>query len=490
MTEGKAKKDVKKAKIIMPDGREHEMPCYYSTIGDEQISYIDIRSLHGNLNAFTFDPGFTCTASCVSAITYLDGDKGICLYRGYPVADLCRHHDYMDVAHLLLNGELPSREQKYEFVRTVEDHMMVHEKFKDLFRVFRMNAHPMAILTSATAALSSFYSDQLEWSNTEHRNVSAMRLVAKMPTMAAMAYKTFKGEPIIYPKAGVSYAENFLRMMFATPMKEYVANPVHVRAIDRFLTIHADHEQNASTSTVRISGSSQANPFACIAAGVACLWGPAHGGANEAVLIMLAEIGKKENIPQFIEDVKNKKDGVRLMGFGHRVYKSYDPRALYMQELCKEVFEGLDYHDPQLEIAQELERIALSDEYFKKRNLYPNVDFYSGLILRAIGIPVEMFTVMFALGRSLGWITQWLEMVGSGQMRIGRPRQLYQGVEQRAVPKPKREEPPSPDAKAHSPSHLQRRVSTLRMVSSEDIKPPTDTYTRTQSSQGIKPPEE
>jgi len=313
---------------------------------------------------------------------------------------------------------------------------MVHERFKEFFKVYRMNAHPMAIMVSACAALSSFYSESMEWSNEAHREISAINLVAKMPTLAAMSYKTNIGEPIVYPKVGLSYAANFLRMMFATPMREYVPNPVHVRAIDRFLTIHADHEQNASTSTVRIAGSSQANPFACVAAGVACLWGPAHGGANEAVLQMLADIGSVENIPQFIIDVKNKKDGVRLMGFGHRVYKTYDPRATYMRELCKEVFDGLEYYDPQLAIAQELEKIALSDEYFIKRSLYPNVDFYSGLILRAIGIPTSMFTVMFALGRSLGWITHWLEMVGSGQMRIGRPRQLYQGVPERSVPKP------------------------------------------------------
>jgi len=433
MTEAAAK--VEKAKLTLPDGREHEMTCYRSTIGKD-ICLIDIRDLYSKVNAFTYDPGFTCTASCASAITYLDGDKGICLYRGYAVADLCRHYDYTDVCHLLLNGDLPTEAERVDFVNMIEDHMMVHERFKEFFKVFRMNAHPMAIMVSASAALSSFYSESMEWSNEEHRESSAINLVAKMPTLAAMAYKSSIGEPIVYPRAGLSYAANFLRMMFATPMKEYVPNPVHVRAIDRFLTIHADHEQNASTSTVRIAGSSQANPFACVAAGIACLWGPAHGGANEAVLKMLADIGTVENIQQFVTDVKNKKDGVRLMGFGHRVYKTYDPRAVYMRELCKEVFDGLEYYDPQLAIAQELEKIALSDEYFKKRNLYPNVDFYSGLILRAIGIPTSMFTVMFALGRSLGWITHWMEMVGSGQMRIGRPRQLYQGVVERTVPAP------------------------------------------------------
>lgn len=460
----------------MPDGTEHEIKVYRSTIG-EDIAYLDIRDLYSKVNAFTYDPGFTCTASCASAITYLDGPKGQCLYRGYPVADLCRNYDYMDVAHLLLNGELPTPEEKSHFMESVEDHMMVHEKFKDFFKVFRMNAHPMAIMVSACASLSSFYSDSMEWNCAEHRELSAFRLVAKMPTLAAMAYKTSIGEPIVYPKAGLSYAENFLRMMFATPMKEYVANPVHVRAVDRFLTIHADHEQNASTSTVRIAGSSQANPFACIAAGVACLWGPAHGGANEAVLEMLDKIGTVENVAKFVDDVKNKKDGVRLMGFGHRVYKNYDPRAIYMRELCHEVFEGLKYHDPQLEIAKELEKIALADDYFKKRNLYPNVDFYSGLILRAIGIPVSMFTVMFALGRSLGWITHWLEMVGSGQMRIGRPRQLYTGQVQRELPEPVEAIPAQRSYFAPTP-RKSSSVNLAASIGSSGLSMPKDTYSR------------
>lgn len=490
------------AKITMPDGRTHELKVYRGTMG-EDISFIDVRDLYGKANAFTYDPGFTCTASCTSAITFLDGPKGLCYYRGYAVADLCRHYDYVDVAHLLLNSELPrDNEQKQAFVESIEDHMMLHEAFKDFFKVFPMNAHPMSILVAATGAMASFYSKELDWSNEEHRTLAALRIVGKMPTLAAMSYKTYKGEPVVYPKAGLSYAENFLRMMFATPMKEYEANPIHVRAIDRFLTIHADHEQNASTSTVRIAGSSQANPYVCIAAGVACLWGPAHGGANEAVLKMLDQIGSVENIPQFIKDVKNKKDGVRLMGFGHRVYKNYDPRARYMGELCHEVFAGLGYKDPQLDIAQELERIALSDEYFIKRNLYPNVDFYSGLILRAIGIPVSMFTVMFALGRSLGWITHWMEMVESKQMRIGRPRQLYQGVTAREVPLPSAQDPPE-EERPHLPSVAseeilrqdsegssprRRNSATILGGFGKSLALPVDSYLRTPSGRGLQPP--
>lgn len=477
------------AKLTMPDGSEHELKVYTATMGSD-ISFIDIRDLYARANAFTYDPGFTCTASCSSAITFLDGPKGQCFYRGYAVADLCRHCDFEDVAHLLLHGELPSSKQaKLAFKESIEDHMMLHEAFKDFFKVFPMNAHPMSILVAATGAMGSFYNRELDWSDEEHRSLAALRVVGKMPTIAAMAYKTSIGQPFVYPQAGLSYAENFLRMMFATPMKEYKANPVHVRAIDRFLTIHADHEQNASTSTVRIAGSSQANPYACIAAGVACLWGPAHGGANEAVLKMLDNIEKVENIPQFVADVKAKKDGVRLMGFGHRVYKNYDPRAKYMGELCKEVFEGLGYTDPQLEIAKELERVALSDDYFIKRNLYPNVDFYSGLILRAIGIPVEMFTVMFALGRCLGWITHWIEMVESGQMRIGRPRQLYQGVVTREVPK--RVVPPEPEAAPEADDFPDasptRRASQIGGFGRQ-MSLPVDTYSRTPSGRKLAPP--
>lgn len=421
-----------KARLIMPNGVEHQLKVYYGTMSQED-AYLDIGDLYAKTNAFTFDPGFSCTASCSSAITYIDGPAGKCLYRGYAVADLCRNCDYMEVAHLLLNGELPGQAEKERFVERVQAQMMVHEKFKDFFKTFLLHAHPMAIMVAASGALASFYQENLDWTIEENRLDCAVRVIAKMPTLAAMAYKSHKGEPFVYPKAGLCYAENFLHMMFATPMQEYKANPVHVRAIDRFLTIHADHEQNASTSTVRIAGSSQANPFVCIAAGVACLWGPAHGGANEAVLKMLDQIGSKENIPQFISDVKAKKEGVRLMGFGHRVYKNYDPRASYMRELCHEVFRDLKMVNPKLELAMELEKAALADEYFVKRRLYPNVDFYSGLVLQAVGIPVQMFTVMFALGRSLGWITHWLEMVSSGQMRIGRPRQLYVGNEEREV---------------------------------------------------------
>eukprot|EP00411_Alexandrium_monilatum_P049899 CAMPEP_0175445372 /NCGR_PEP_ID=MMETSP0095-20121207/59713_1 /TAXON_ID=311494 /ORGANISM="Alexandrium monilatum, Strain CCMP3105" /LENGTH=497 /DNA_ID=CAMNT_0016745597 /DNA_START=15 /DNA_END=1505 /DNA_ORIENTATION=- len=421
------------ARLILPNGVEHKLKIHRGTLGGD-IAFLDIGDLYAKANAFTFDPGFSCTASCSSAITYIDGPAGKCLYRGYPVAELCKKCDYVEVAHLLLNGELPSREDKKAFVSSIEAEMMVHEKFRDFFKSFQMNAHPMAIMVAAAGALANFHQEQVDWTEERNRLDVATRVIAKMPTLAAMCYKSHKGEPFVYPKAGVSYAENFLQMMFTTPTREYQANPIHVRAIDRFLTIHADHEQNASTSTVRIAGSSQANPFVCIAAGVACLWGPAHGGANEAVLKMLSTIGTKENIPQFISDVKAKKAGVRLMGFGHRVYKNYDPRATYMRELCHEVFRDLRVVNPKLELAMELERIALSDEYFVQRRLYPNVDFYSGLVLQAVGIPVEMFTVMFALGRSLGWITHWLEMVGSGQMRIGRPRQLYTGELERKVP--------------------------------------------------------
>lgn len=391
---------------------------------------MDIRDLYAKTNALTFDPGFTSTGSCMSAITFIDGPKGTCLYRGYPVAELCEKSNAMETAYLLLVGELPERDEFSKFSKEIKKHMLVHEKVKAMYQNFLLNAHPMAIMVAVTGALSSIYSD-VDPFNPTHRWLSCTRLIAKMPVLAAMAYKASIGQPIMYPRADLSMAENFLHMMFATPVEPYVVNPVVAKAIDAFFILHMDHEQNASTSTVRIAGSSQANPFACIASGVACLWGPAHGGANEAVIKMLEQIGTKDNVAQFVADVKAKKDGVRLMGFGHRVYKNYDPRARYMKKLCAEVLEALAVNDPHLEVAMELERIALEDEYFIKRKLYPNVDYYSGIMLRAIGIPTSMFTVMFAMARTVGWVSHWNEMIQEAQLKIGRPRQLYVGVEQR-----------------------------------------------------------
>uniref|UniRef100_A0A7S0FSB1 Citrate synthase n=1 Tax=Pyrodinium bahamense TaxID=73915 RepID=A0A7S0FSB1_9DINO len=416
------------AVLKLPDGREHQLKVLRPTVGDD--SFLDIRDLYAKTGCFTFDPGFTCTGSCMSAITFIDGPKGVCLYRGYPVQELCEQARPLEVAYLLLVGELPSAEMLESFTREVKKHMLVHEKVKAMFSNFTINAHPMAIMVAVVGALSSIYCE-LDNSSPSHRWLACTRLIAQLPTLACMSYKTAIGQPIMYPKAELTFAENFLYMMFATPAEEYQVNPVAAKAVEAFMILHMDHEQNASTATVRIAGSSQANPYACIAAGVASLWGPAHGGANEAVIKMLEQIGTPDRVPQFVADVKAKAAGVRLMGFGHRVYKNYDPRARFMKRLCAQVLEKLGVVDPLLTVAQQLERCALEDEYFISRKLYPNVDYYSGIMLRAIGIPTSMFTVMFAMSRTVGWVSQWKEMVSEGQMRIGRPRQLYVGVGQR-----------------------------------------------------------
>jgi len=402
-----------------------DLPIYKGTSGPDVI---DIRKLYGQTGKFTYDPGFMSTAACNSAITYIDGDKGELLYRGYPIDDLAQNADFLESCYLLLKGELPNAQQKKEFVNTVKQHTMVHEQMHFFFRGFRRDAHPMAILVAAVGALSAFYHDSLDISNPRHRDVSAIRMIAKLPTLVAMAYKYSIGQPFAYPKNDLSYSANFMHMMFSNPCEEYKVNDVLVRALDRILILHADHEQNASTSTVRLAGSSGANPFACIAAGIACLWGPAHGGANEAALNMLEEIGSVDHIPEFIRQVKDKNSGVKLMGFGHRVYKNYDPRAKLMRETCHEVLEELGLHDdPLFKLAMALEKIALEDEYFVSRKLYPNVDFYSGIVQRALGIPTSMFTCIFAMARTVGWIAQWNEMIADPEQKIGRPRQLFIG---------------------------------------------------------------
>lgn len=398
--------------------------------GSEGQDVIDVRKLGAN-GFFTFDPGFLATASCESQITYIDGDKGILLHRGFPIDQLANNADYLEVCYVLLYGEVPTRAEYEQFRTTVTRHTMVHEQIASFFHGFRRDAHPMAIMCGVVGALSAFYHDSLDINNDLHREITAFRLLSKMPTLAAMCHKYTTGQPFIYPRNDLDYAENFLHMMFATPCEEYEVSPVVSRAMDKIFTLHADHEQNASTSTVRLAGSSGANPFACIAAGIASLWGAAHGGANEACLKMLEEIGSVENIPEFIERAKDKDDPFRLMGFGHRVYKNYDPRATVMREACHEVLEELKIDDPLLDVAMELERIALSDEYFVSKKLYPNVDFYSGIILKAIGIPVSMFTVIFAISRVIGWIAHWNEMHSDPTNRIGRPRQLYTGYSQR-----------------------------------------------------------
>ena len=398
--------------------------------GSEGQDVIDVRKL-GASGFFTFDPGFLATASCESQITYIDGDKGILLHRGFPIDQLANNADYLEVCYVLLYGEVPTRAEYEGFRTTVTRHTMVHEQIASFFHGFRRDAHPMAIMCGVVGALSAFYHDSLDINNDLHREITAFRLLSKMPTLAAMCHKYTTGQPFIYPRNDLDYAENFLHMMFATPCEEYDVSPVVSRAMDKIFTLHADHEQNASTSTVRLAGSSGANPFACIAAGIASLWGPAHGGANEACLKMLEEIGSVENIPEFIERAKDKDDPFRLMGFGHRVYKNYDPRATVMREACHEVLDELKIDNPLLDVAMELERIALSDEYFVSKKLYPNVDFYSGIILKAIGIPVSMFTVIFAMSRVIGWIAHWNEMHSDPTNRIGRPRQLYTGYSQR-----------------------------------------------------------
>lgn len=418
----------KTAKLTIGD-QTYEFPVHPGTVGPEVI---DISSLYKQTDRFTFDPGFTSTASCESKITYIDGDEGILLHRGYPIDQLAEHGDFLETCYLLLYGELPTAAQKKDFDSRVTYHTMLHEQMSRFFTGFRRDAHPMAIMCGVVGALSAFYHDSTDISDPHQRMVASLRMIAKMPTIAAMAYKYHIGQPFVYPSNDLDYASNFLRMCFAVPCEEYTANPVLARAMDRIFILHADHEQNASTSTVRLAGSSGANPFACIAAGIACLWGPAHGGANEAALNMLAEIGSVDKIPEYVARAKDKNDPFRLMGFGHRVYKNYDPRAKIMQKTCHEVLNELGISDdPMLEVALELEQIALTDDYFIEKKLYPNIDFYSGITLRALGFPPSMFTVLFALARTVGWIGQWNEMIEDPGQRIGRPRQLYTGATHR-----------------------------------------------------------
>ena len=425
----------KTATLTFSDGSPSvEFPIYEGSVGPDVV---DIRKLYGQTGKFTFDPGFLSTAACDSKITYIDGDKGELLYRGYPIEQIAQNCDFLETCHLLLNGDLPNRAQQKDFTYRVVHHTMVHEQMTRFFQGFRRDAHPMAILVGCVGALSAFYHDSLDINNPEHRHISAIRLIAKMPTLVAMAYKYSAGQPFLYPRNDLSYSANFMRMMFGTPCEEYEPNDVLVRALDRILILHADHEQNASTSTVRLAGSSGANPFACIAAGIATLWGPAHGGANEACLEMLDDIqaqGGVERIGEFIAKVKDKNSSVKLMGFGHRVYKNYDPRAKLMRETCYEVLGELGLqNDPLFALAMKLEQIALEDEYFVSRKLYPNVDFYSGIVQKALGIPTSMFTCVFALARTVGWIAQWNEMISDPDQKIGRPRQLYMGPVRRDV---------------------------------------------------------
>lgn len=416
----------KKAQLIIEGKAPVELPILTGTIGPDVV---DVRNLIAN-DLFTYDPGFMSTAACESKITYIDGDKGILLHRGYPIEQLAAKSDYLETCYLLLHGELPNAEQKKEFVDTISKHTMVNEQLKSFLNGFRRDAHPMAIMCGIVGALSAFYHDSLDNNNPKHREISAHRLIAKMPTIAAMAYKYSIGQPIMYPRNELSYAENFLHMMFNTPAEIKRFSPALIKAMDRIFILHADHEQNASTSTVRLAGSTGANPFACIASGIAALWGPAHGGANEAVLTMLDEIGDASNIEKFIAKAKDKNDPFKLMGFGHRVYKNFDPRAQVMKQTCDEVLAELGVSDPKLDLAMKLEEYALNDPYFKERNLYPNVDFYSGIILKAIGIPTSMFTVIFAMSRTVGWISHWTEMLAS-PYKISRPRQLYTGYDKR-----------------------------------------------------------
>ncbi|PSJ17303.1 citrate synthase [Nitrosomonas supralitoralis] len=409
-----------------------ELPVLSGTMGPDVI---DIRKLHAQSGLFTYDPGFLSTASNNSSITFIDGDEGILLYRGYPIEQLALHCDFIDVCYLLLQGELPMPEQKSEFDHAIKNHSMLHEQLVRFYSGFRRDAHPMAVMVGVVGALSAFYHDALNISDPVHREQSAFRLIAKLPTITAMAYKYNIGQPFVYPQNHLSYAENFLHMMFSVPTEKYEANPVIVRALDRILILHADHEQNASTSTVRLAGSSGANPFACVSAGISCLWGPAHGGANEACLRMLEEIGDVSRIDEFIQRAKNKEDNYRLMGFGHRVYKNMDPRAKLMRETCHEVLNELGLHNDRLfKLALQLEKIALEDDYFISRKLYPNVDFYSGIVQRALGIPTSMFTAIFAMARTVGWVAQWSEMVSDPDYKIGRPRQLYTGPVMRDIP--------------------------------------------------------
>ena len=414
---------------ITIDGKTIDLPVKSGIIGPDVV---DIGKLYAQTGAFTYDPGFMSTAACESAITYIDGDQGVLLYRGYPIEQLAEHGDFLETCYLLLEGDLPNPAQKADFDYRITRHTMVHEQMARFYQGFRRDAHPMAVMVGCVGAMAAFYHDSTDINDPYQRMVASMRMIAKMPTLAAMAYKYTVGQPFVYPKNDLDYTSNFLRMCYAVPCEDYVVNPIISRALDRIFILHADHEQNASTSTVRLAGSSGANPFACIAAGIACLWGPAHGGANEAALAMLAEIGDVKNIPAFISRVKDKKDHTRLMGFGHRVYKNYDPRAKLMQKTCHQVLSELGVKDdPMLEVAMDLERIALSDEYFIERRLYPNVDFYSGITLKAMGFPVSMFTVLFAVARTVGWISQWKEMIEDPSYKIGRPRQLYTGAPRR-----------------------------------------------------------
>lgn len=417
-----------KTAILNITGQEPlELPVLEGTLGPDVV---DIRPLYANTGAFTFDPGFTSTSACESKITFIDGGKGQLYYRGYPIEQLAEHSDYLETCYLLLYGELPNKEQKTQFEHDITYHTLVHDQMARFFSGFRRDAHPMAMMVGVVGALSAFYQDSLEIANPEHRRLAENRLISKIPTLAAMCFRYSKGLPFVYPRNDLSYTENFMYMMFSTPCEEYKPNPVLVRALDRIFILHADHEQNASTSTVRLAGSSGANPFACIAAGIACLWGPAHGGANEAVLKMLDEIGDVSHVPEFMEGVKAKK--YRLMGFGHRVYKNMDPRAKIMKQTCDEVLKELGLQDsPKFKLAMELEKIALNDPYFIEKKLYPNVDFYSGIVLSALGIPVSMFTVIFALARTVGWISHWHEMISEPTQKIGRPRQLYTGATRR-----------------------------------------------------------
>jgi citrate synthase len=417
--------------------KQYTLPAFGGTEGPEVL---DIRKLYGDADVFTYDPGFTSTASCESDITFIDGDKGVLLYRGYSIDQLAEESNFLEVCYLLLHGELPSKPEMAKFDRSITMHTMVHEQLAQFFRGFRRDAHPMAIMCGVVGALSAFYHDSTDINDPRQREIASHRLIAKMPTIAAMAYKYSMGQPFVYPLNALGYTENFLRMTFSVPAEDYKVNPVLAKALDTIFILHADHEQNASTSTVRLAGSSGANPFACIAAGIACLWGPAHGGANEAALKMLEEIGSADKIPEFIKRAKDPNDNFRLMGFGHRVYKNYDPRATAMQKQCHAVLDEVGHgDDPLLKIAIQLEKIALEDEYFVKRKLYPNIDFYSGITLRALGFPTSMFTALFALARTVGWIAQWKEMLEDPHQKIGRPRQIYTGKSQRPyVPLAKR----------------------------------------------------
>ena len=419
--------NTKSGKITVGD-QNWPFPVYEGTIGPDVL---DISKLYGTAGMFTYDPGFTSTASCESGLTYIDGDEGVLLHRGYPIGQLAEHSSFMEVSYLLLNGELPSQAELDKFSHTITRHTMLHEQLATFYRGFRRDAHPMAVMCGVVGALSAFYHDSTDITDPQQRMIASHRLIAKMPTIAAMAYKYSVGQPFLYPQNDLSYTGNFLRMTFGVPAEPYEVNPVVEKALDRIFILHADHEQNASTSTVRLAGSSGANPFACIAAGIACLWGPAHGGANEAALNMLREIGRPERIPEYIARAKDKNDPFRLMGFGHRVYKNYDPRATVMQKTVREVFDALKVSDPVFEVALQLEEMALNDPYFIEKKLFPNVDFYSGVILSAIGFPTTMFTALFALARTVGWVAQWNEMISDPEQKIGRPRQLYTGPTQR-----------------------------------------------------------